>query len=100
VPEPSISEGEVAIGKSKMYKSLGANQIPAELIQAEVGTLHSEFHKLVKLIWNKEELPHQWKESIVIPIHKKDDKTECSNYEACHCCQLHIEFYPTFFSLG
>jgi hypothetical protein len=32
------------------------------------------------LIWNKEELPHQLKESIVVPIHKKGDKTECSNY--------------------
>jgi hypothetical protein len=32
------------------------------------------------LIWSKEELPHQWKESIVVPIHKKGDKTECSNY--------------------
>jgi hypothetical protein len=32
------------------------------------------------LIWNKEELPHQWKESIVIPIHKKGDKADCSNY--------------------
>jgi sorting nexin-29 len=32
------------------------------------------------LVWNKEELPHQWKESIVIHIHKKGDKTECSNY--------------------
>jgi hypothetical protein len=31
------------------------------------------------LIWNKEEVPHQWKESIV-PIHKKGDKTKCSNY--------------------
>jgi hypothetical protein len=31
------------------------------------------------LIWNKEELPHQLKESIV-PIHKKGDKTNCSNY--------------------
>jgi hypothetical protein len=31
------------------------------------------------LIWNKEELPHQWKESIVVPVHKKGDKTECSN---------------------
>jgi hypothetical protein len=31
------------------------------------------------LIWNKEELPHQWKESIV-PIHKKGEKTDCSNY--------------------
>jgi hypothetical protein len=32
------------------------------------------------LIWNKEELPHQWKESTVVPIHKKVDKTDCSNY--------------------
>jgi sorting nexin-29 len=32
------------------------------------------------LIWSKEELPHQWKESIVVPIHKKGDKTDCSNY--------------------
>jgi hypothetical protein len=32
------------------------------------------------LIWNKEELPHKWKESIVIPIHKNGNKTECSNY--------------------
>jgi hypothetical protein len=32
------------------------------------------------LIWNKEELPHQWKESIVVPIDKKGNKTDCSNY--------------------
>jgi hypothetical protein len=34
VPETSISEVEVAIGKLKRYKSSGADQIPAELIQA------------------------------------------------------------------
>jgi hypothetical protein len=32
------------------------------------------------MIWNKEELPHQWKESIVVPIHKKGDKCDCSNH--------------------
>jgi hypothetical protein len=32
------------------------------------------------LIWNKEEFPHQWKEPIVVPIHKNGDKTDCSNY--------------------
>jgi hypothetical protein len=32
------------------------------------------------LIWNKEELTHQWKESIVVPVHKKGGNTECSNY--------------------
>jgi hypothetical protein len=79
VPEPSVSEVEVAIGKLKRYKSPGDDQIPAELIQAGEEILRSEIHKLIKLIWNKE-LPHQWTESIVVPIHKKGDKTECSNY--------------------
>jgi hypothetical protein len=44
------------------------------------GGVHSEIHKLIMLIWNEEELPHQWKESIVISIHQKGDKTDCSNY--------------------
>jgi hypothetical protein len=80
VPESSASEVEVAIGKLKMYKSPGVDQTLAELIQAGGETLRSEILKLIKLIWNKEELPHQWKESIVVPIHKKGDKTDCSNY--------------------
>jgi hypothetical protein len=80
VPEPSAAEVEVAIRKFKRYKAPGSDRIPAELIQAGVETLRSEIHKLIMPIWNKEELPHQWKESIVIPIHKKGDKTDCSNY--------------------
>jgi hypothetical protein len=58
VPESSSSEVEVAIGKLKRYKSPGVVRIPAELFQAGRETLHSEIHKLIKLIWNKEELPH------------------------------------------
>jgi hypothetical protein len=80
VPESSASEVQVAIGQLKRYKSPGVDQIPAELIQAGGETLRSENRKLIKLIWNKE-LPHQWKESIVVPIHKKGDKTDCSNYQ-------------------
>jgi hypothetical protein len=79
VPEPSAAEVEVTIRKMKRYKAPGSDQIPAELIQARGGgTLHSEIHKLIMLLWNKEELPHQWKESSVVPIHKKGDKTDCS----------------------
>jgi hypothetical protein len=79
VPEPSASDVEVAVGKLKRYRSPGV-EIPAELIQVGGETLRSEMHKLIKLIWNKEELPHQWKESTVVPIHKKGYKTDCSNY--------------------
>jgi hypothetical protein len=31
-------------------------------------------------IWNKEEMPDQWKESIIVAIHKTGDKTDCNNY--------------------
>jgi hypothetical protein len=80
VPGSSTSEAEVAIVKLNRYKSPGVDQIPAELIQAGGETLRSEILKLIKLFWNKEELPHQWKESIVVPIQKKGGKTDCGNY--------------------
>jgi hypothetical protein len=99
VPERSASEVEVATGKLKRYKSPGIDQIPAELIQAGGGTLRSEIHRLIKLIWNKEELPHQWKESVVVPIHKKGDKTVVI-IEAYPCFQLHTKFYKIFSMLG
>jgi hypothetical protein len=38
-----------------------------------------EVHKLVNSIWNKEELPDQWKESIIVTIYKTGDKTDCIN---------------------
>jgi hypothetical protein len=81
VPELSAAEVEVDIRKIKGYKSPGSDQIPEEMIRAGLReTLHSEIHNLIMLIWNKGELPHQWKESIVVLIHKKGDKTDCSNY--------------------
>jgi hypothetical protein len=72
VPEPSLVGVEIAIGKLKSYKSPATDQIPAELIKAGGEALCSEMHKLVCCIWNKEELPQQWKESIIVPIHKRN----------------------------
>jgi hypothetical protein len=80
VPEPSLVEVKIAIGKLKSYKSPGTGQIPTELIKAGGETLNSEIHRLICAIWNKEELPQQWKESIIVPIYKKGDKTDCNNY--------------------
>jgi hypothetical protein len=80
VPEPRAYEVEMANEKLKSYKSLGTDHIPAELIKAGGSKICSEIHKLTISIWNKEELPDQWKESIVVPVYKKGDKTDCSNY--------------------
>jgi hypothetical protein len=42
--------------------------------------LLSVVHKLINSVWNKEELPDQWKESIIVPVHKNGDSTDCNNY--------------------
>jgi hypothetical protein len=64
VPEPSVSEFEVTIRKLKACKSPGSDQIPAELIQGKGGYCILRFVKLL-FFWNKEELSHKRKESIV-----------------------------------
>ena len=79
VPEPSACDFELAIEKLKSHKSPRIDQIPAQLIKAWGKTIHCEIHKLIISIWNKEELPEDWKDSIIVPIYKKDDKTDCSN---------------------
>jgi hypothetical protein len=80
VPEPSLVEVEIAIGKLNSYKSPGTDNIPSKLIKAGAETLYSEIHRLICCVWNKEELPQQWKEHIIVPIYKKGNKTDCNNY--------------------
>jgi hypothetical protein len=52
------------------------------MIKAEGRTIHSEIHKLNHSIWNREELPEEWKELIILPNYKKGDKTDCRYYRS------------------
>jgi hypothetical protein len=78
VPEPSTSDVELAIEELKSHKSPDIVQIPAELIKAGGRRIRCEIHKHIISIWNKEELPEECKKSIIVPIYKKDDKTDCA----------------------
>jgi hypothetical protein len=100
VPCPSSLEVEITIAKLKKYKSPGSDQIPSELIQAGGEILLSEIHKLINSIWNKEKLPDQWKESIIVPIHKKGDKLTVIINVGYHCYQLHTKCYRISSSQG
>ena len=70
----------MAINKLKSHKSPDIDQILAELIKAGGRTICLEIHKLSTSIWKKEKLTEEWNESIIVPIHKKGDKTDCNNY--------------------
>ena len=82
VPEPSAFEFVMATVMLKRHKSPGTEQIPAKLIKAAGRTIHSEIHKLTCIIsiWNKEELPEEWKGSINVSIYTNGNKTDCNNY--------------------
>jgi len=75
--------------------SPGTDQIQAKLIAAGGRKIRFEIHELIISIWNKEEMPEEWKESIIVSIHKKGDKTDCTNYRSILICQLGTKFYPT-----
>jgi hypothetical protein len=92
VPDPSPYEVEIATKRSKREKSPGSDQIPAELIQTGGEILCSKIHELVNFIWNKEELPDQWKESIIARVHKKNNKTVVITV-GYHSYQLHTKIF-------
>jgi len=87
-----VPQVELAIDKLKSHKSPDIDQIPAELIKARGRTIFLEIHKLIISIWKKEKLPEEWKESIIVPIHKKGDKTNCNNYSG-------ISLLPTTYKI-
>jgi hypothetical protein len=80
VPKTNLVEENITIGKLKSYESIGTDQIPSELIKAGAEISCSEIHKLICSIMNKDDLPQQWKESVIVPIHKKGDTTDYNNY--------------------
>jgi hypothetical protein len=55
--------------------------------------LLSTIHKLTNSVWNKEELPDQWKESIIELVHKNGDKLTVIIIVGYHCYQLHTKCY-------
>jgi hypothetical protein len=100
LPDPRPFDVEIAIANMKRFKSPGSDQIPAEIIRAGGEILRSKIHKLINSFWNEEELLDQWQEFVLVPVHKKGDKSDVVIFVGYHCYQLRTKFYPIFFSQG
>ena len=61
-------------------KAAGPDEIPAEAIKSDIETAVQMLYSLFSKIWEKEEVPAQWKEGIIIKLPKKGDFRDCSNY--------------------
>jgi hypothetical protein len=80
VPEPSAFEVDINVESLQRHKSPGTDRIATEFIKAVGKKIRNIIHKRINSMSNKEELPEEWKESIIVPIYKNGDKTNCSNY--------------------
>ena len=80
--EPDILECEVkwAISSLTLNKASGGDGIPVELLHILKDDVVKVLHSICQQIWKTQEWPQDWKRSVFIPIPKKGNAKECSNY--------------------
>ena len=80
--EPEIMECEVkwALGNITTNKASGGDGIPVELFQILKGDAVKVLHSVGQQIWKTQKRPQDSKRSLFIPIPKKGNAKECSNY--------------------
>ena len=80
--EPDILEDEVkwALGSITTNKASGGDGISVELFQILKDDAVKVLHSICQQIWKTQQWPQDWKRSVFIPIPKKGNAKECSNY--------------------
>ena len=80
--EPHILECEVkwVLGSTTMNKASGGDGILVELFQILKDDVVKVLPSICQQIWKTQQWPQDWKRSVFIPIPKKGNAKECSNY--------------------
>ena len=80
--EPDILECEVkwALESITTNKASGGDGIPVEIFQILKDDAVKVLHSICQQIWKTQQWPQDWKRSVFIPIPKKGNTKECSNY--------------------
>ena len=80
--QPDILECEAkwALGSITTNKASAGDAIPAELFQILKDGSVKVLHSICQQIWRTQQWPQDWKRSVFIPILKKGNAKECSNY--------------------
>ena len=80
--QPDILECEFkwALGSITMNKASGGDGIPVELFQILKDDAVKVRHSICQQIWKTQQWSQVWKRSVFIPIPKKGNAKECSNY--------------------
>ena len=95
--ESDILEREVkwALESITTNKASGGDGIPVELFQILKDDAVKVLHSICQQIWKTQQWPQDWKMSVFIPISKKGNAKECSNYHTIalisHACQVMLK---------
>ena len=95
--EPGILECEVkwALRSITMNKPSGDNRIMANLFQILRDDTVKVLHSIYQQIWKTQQWPQDWKRSVFIPVPKKGNAKECSNYHTIvlisHACKVMLK---------
>ena len=101
--EPDILECEVkwALGSITTNKVSGGDGIPDELFQTLKDEAVKLQHSICQQIWKTQQRPQDWKRSVFIPIPKKSNAKECSNYPVAlisHASKVMLKSFKLGFS--
>ena len=96
VPEPNTFEFETVIEnlKDRNHQVLIKKQQNSSQRGEEK---YAQIHKLINSVQNKQDLPEEWKEWIILPFYKKGSKTDVVIIVEYYVGQLFTKFYPTSF---
>ena len=96
--EPDILKREVkwALGSITTNKASGSDGIPAELFQILKDDAVKMLHSRCQQIWKTQQWPQAWERSVFLPIPKKGNAKECSNYRTIalisHASKVMLKF--------
>ena len=79
-PDNLECEGKWALGSITTNKASGGDGIPAELCHILKDDAIKVLHSICQQIWKTQHWPQDWKRSVFIPIPRKGNAKECSNY--------------------
>ena len=101
--EPDILECELkwALGSIIINKASGDDGIPVELFQILKDDAVNVLHSICQQIWKTQQWPQDWERSVFIPILKKRNAKECSNYHTIafisHASKVMLKFLQARF---
>ena len=77
---PDMNELMSAIRSVKDGKAPGRDGIPSEIWKHGGPKMTNCLYKLIHKVWEVQKVPQDWKDASIVPIFKKGDKKDCSNY--------------------